>query len=216
VSRDNIVEIFKGAKEQADREAAMHEWVKQGKTVEDLLREFRRICFAELADLSGAGLAESACDQSGRMARRIVSDVRICGRMTAGCCSPGARDFCHNAAMVVSLTVFEAARIGAGLPLSVDLIQSRCARRAAEARGQDVASEGMSCVPGVRHWSLADLRLVAEAGAVAATAALAGVVVIRDMKRELVIRYGQFCGKRIRRRKSCQLSCVRQARSAWR
>jgi 4-hydroxy-4-methyl-2-oxoglutarate aldolase len=31
------------AKEQADREAATREWVKQGKTVEDLLREFGRI-----------------------------------------------------------------------------------------------------------------------------------------------------------------------------
>lgn len=43
VPRGNLVEVLKGAKEQADREAATREWVKQGKTVEDLLREFGRI-----------------------------------------------------------------------------------------------------------------------------------------------------------------------------
>jgi 4-hydroxy-4-methyl-2-oxoglutarate aldolase len=36
-------EMIERAKEQADREAATREWVKQGKTVEDLLREFGRI-----------------------------------------------------------------------------------------------------------------------------------------------------------------------------
>ncbi len=43
VPRGNLVAVLKGAKEQADREAATREWVKQGKTVEDLLREFGRI-----------------------------------------------------------------------------------------------------------------------------------------------------------------------------
>jgi 4-hydroxy-4-methyl-2-oxoglutarate aldolase len=38
-----ITELIEGAKEKADREAATREWVKQGKTVEDLLREFGRI-----------------------------------------------------------------------------------------------------------------------------------------------------------------------------
>ncbi len=36
-------EVIEKAKEQADREASTREWVKQGKTVEDLLREFGRI-----------------------------------------------------------------------------------------------------------------------------------------------------------------------------
>jgi regulator of RNase E activity RraA len=36
-------EILKQAKEQADREEATRKWVKQGKTVEDLLAEFGRI-----------------------------------------------------------------------------------------------------------------------------------------------------------------------------
>lgn len=43
VPRDNLAEVLKRAKEQADREAATREWVQQGKTVEDLLREFGRI-----------------------------------------------------------------------------------------------------------------------------------------------------------------------------
>ena len=43
VPRERLGEVLKLAKEQAEREAATREWVKQGKTVEDLLREFGRI-----------------------------------------------------------------------------------------------------------------------------------------------------------------------------
>jgi regulator of RNase E activity RraA len=43
VPRDRLVPVLKLSKEQAEREATTREWVKQGKTVEDLLREFGRI-----------------------------------------------------------------------------------------------------------------------------------------------------------------------------
>ena len=43
VAQAKLTEVIERAKEQADREAATREWVKQGKTVEDLLREFGRI-----------------------------------------------------------------------------------------------------------------------------------------------------------------------------
>ena len=43
VPKNKLAEVIDRAKEQADREAATREWVKQGKTVEDLLREFGRI-----------------------------------------------------------------------------------------------------------------------------------------------------------------------------
>lgn len=39
----HLTAVLERAKEQADREAATREWVKQGRTVEDLLREFGRI-----------------------------------------------------------------------------------------------------------------------------------------------------------------------------
>jgi 4-hydroxy-4-methyl-2-oxoglutarate aldolase len=41
--QENLGEVIARAKEQADREVATREWVKQGKTVGDLLREFGRI-----------------------------------------------------------------------------------------------------------------------------------------------------------------------------
>lgn len=40
---DTAEEVVRLAQEQADREEATREWVKQGKTVEDLLNEFGRI-----------------------------------------------------------------------------------------------------------------------------------------------------------------------------
>jgi 4-hydroxy-4-methyl-2-oxoglutarate aldolase len=43
VPQTNLVPVMERAKQQAEREAATREWVKQGKTVEDLLREFGRI-----------------------------------------------------------------------------------------------------------------------------------------------------------------------------
>jgi regulator of RNase E activity RraA len=43
VPQKKLTEVIDKAKEQADREATTREWVKQGKTVEDLLREFGRI-----------------------------------------------------------------------------------------------------------------------------------------------------------------------------
>jgi regulator of RNase E activity RraA len=43
VPRERLAPVLKLAKEQAEREAATREWVKQGKTIEDLLREFGRI-----------------------------------------------------------------------------------------------------------------------------------------------------------------------------
>jgi regulator of RNase E activity RraA len=43
VPRDRLIPVLKLAKEQAEREASTREWVKQGKTIEDLLREFGRI-----------------------------------------------------------------------------------------------------------------------------------------------------------------------------
>jgi 4-hydroxy-4-methyl-2-oxoglutarate aldolase len=43
VSSDKAAEVLKLAREQAEREQKTREWVAQGKTVEDLLREFGRI-----------------------------------------------------------------------------------------------------------------------------------------------------------------------------
>jgi 4-hydroxy-4-methyl-2-oxoglutarate aldolase len=43
VPRERLVPVLKLAKEQAEREEKTRQWVKQGKTVEDLLREFGRI-----------------------------------------------------------------------------------------------------------------------------------------------------------------------------
>jgi regulator of RNase E activity RraA len=43
VSRERLAPVLKLAREQAEREEKTRQWVKQGKTVEDLLREFGRI-----------------------------------------------------------------------------------------------------------------------------------------------------------------------------
>ncbi len=43
IPQENAQEALKLAKEQVEREQATREWVKQGKTVEDLLAEFGRI-----------------------------------------------------------------------------------------------------------------------------------------------------------------------------
>jgi 4-hydroxy-4-methyl-2-oxoglutarate aldolase len=43
VPSDKAAEVLKLAREQAEREQKTREWVAQGKTVEDLLREFGRI-----------------------------------------------------------------------------------------------------------------------------------------------------------------------------
>ena len=43
VAREHAPEVIAQAREQAEREEATREWVKQGKTVEDLLAEFGRI-----------------------------------------------------------------------------------------------------------------------------------------------------------------------------
>ena len=40
---DKAEELVEKAREQAEREEATREWVKQGKTIEDLLAEFGRI-----------------------------------------------------------------------------------------------------------------------------------------------------------------------------